>query len=119
MSEINDPKQVVSDEDYKEVAPELVDTIDYDGELDDDEMDEFNASEAAIVANYDKWINMAQLNADLSATSTTSVITPASIIRVLSKIARTLPSGQIVIDYELELESVVGADSYEVRVLQL
>jgi len=119
MSEIYGPKQVISDEDYEEIAPELVSKIDYDGELEDYEVDEFNADEAAIVANYDKWINMTQLNADLSATSTTtSVLTPASIIRVLSKTARTLPSGQIVVDYELELESVAGADSYEVRVLQ-
>jgi hypothetical protein len=43
---------------------------------------------------------------------------PPQIIRVLSKTVRTTAAGQIVLDYELEIEEVAGAKSYEIRVLE-
>ena len=116
MSEINEPKEVLSDDDRKQIAEELVEWYDFDGELDDEEINEFELDEANIVANYTNYIDMSQLNADVTALNM-STYAPAQVIRVLTKTTRTLSSGQVVIDYELEINGVQGAKSYELRVL--
>jgi len=117
MSEINRPLQVVSDDDYAHIADGLVEYFDLDNELEDEEVSEFDVEEATIVANYDKYINMAQVDQDLADGGDTTY-KPAQVIRVLSKSVRTLPDGQVVVDYELEIQEVVGASSYQVRVAE-
>lgn len=120
MSDINDPKIVIPDADLGKIAPELFETYDFDTELEPEEVSEFSDREAAIVDNYDNYIDMTQLEQDLLWTGGDhSTYRPAQVIRVLRKISRTLPSGQVVLDYELEVQEVVGARSYEIRVFQL
>jgi hypothetical protein len=118
MSEINRPKEVVSDDESKYLAPELVDQYDFESELYDEEVYEFDDDESIIVDNYNNYIDMSQVNIDATADLNVSTYRPAQVIRVLRKVVRTLPSGQIVVDYDLLIESVSGAKSYELRVLQ-
>jgi hypothetical protein len=118
MSEINRPKKVVADDDYIYITEELAEKYDYDGELEDDELFEHDFDESVIVNNYDNYINMDQILQDESASNTNNY-KPPQIIRVLERTARTLPSGQIVLDYQLEVEEIYGAKTYEVRVLEI
>jgi hypothetical protein len=115
MYDVNQPKEVISDDEHAYLAPELEEPYDFDGELDDEEIAEFDLEEATIVANYDSYIDMAQLQKD-AIDGNVITYRPAQIIRVLNKRARTLPSGQIVLEYDLEVQGVVGARSYELRV---
>jgi hypothetical protein len=118
MSDINDPKETISDDSDGKIAPELVTKYDFDTELEDEEVSELDDRENWIVDNYTTYIDMAQLDKDL-AYQDQSTYRPAQVIRVLRRIARTLPSGQVVLDYELEVQEVVGARSYELRVSQV
>jgi hypothetical protein len=118
MSEINRPKSIIPDDETVDIAPELYELLDYDEDLHEDEVNEFETSEAQIVANYANYINIDQLRQDmLDKDSNISTYKPAQVIRVISKVVRSTPTGQIVTDYQLEVEEVSGATSYEVRVM--
>jgi hypothetical protein len=118
MPDINSKREFISDEDPGNVAEELLERYDFQLELEDEEVFAQDASESLIVDNYDNYINLAQLEADAEAMNISSYL-PAQVLRVLTKTARTLPSGQVVLDYVLEIQGVEGADSYEVRALQI
>lgn len=118
MSEINQPREVISDEDIGHLPEALYEKYDFEEELEEDELLEQDQTETAIVENYDNYINMSQLNNDLASSANTTSYKPAQVIRVLNKTSRTLSSGQVILDYELEIQGVDDATSYEVRVLQ-
>ena len=115
MYGVNQPKEVVADDEYTYLAPELAEQFDFDGELDDEELVEFDLEEEVIVSNYDSYIDMSQLNQD-SINGSISTYLPAQVIRVINKRVRTLASGQVVLEYDLEVQGVAGANSYEIRV---
>jgi len=117
MSDFKAPRVTVPLEDPYFIDEELVERYDFEEELDDDEINEFDEEENAIVDNYDNWINLGQIEEDLKGLNFTTY-KPPQILRVLSKVVRTTPSGQVVIDYELEVEEISGATSYEIRVLE-
>jgi hypothetical protein len=115
MYGVNQPKEVVADDEHTYLPPELVEQYDFDADIDDEELVEFDLEEEAIVSNYDSYIDMDQLNRDL-VNGSISTYLPAQVIRVLNRRARTLLSGQVVLEYDLEVQGVAGAKSYEIRV---
>jgi len=116
-SDINRPNEVVSDDAHAYLSPELVTKYDFDTELDDEEVYEIDFREQSIVSNYSNYIDMTQINND-NAAPEISTFKPPQVIRVISKVARTLPSGVVVLDYQIEVEESIGASKYEMRVLQ-
>ena len=118
MDKIDRPRGVVSDDEPVDISPQLIRRVDYESDLEDADVYALDIEEEYIVNNYDNYINMAQLETDSDALNLGSYA-PAQILRVLNRTARTLPSGQVVLDYIVEVDGVSGADSYEVRALQL
>jgi hypothetical protein len=115
MSRFDDPKKMVPDDDAGYLAPEFLDRFDFEGELDEDDLAAHDIEETAIVADYNNWINLDQLQRDVIDGSATTYL-PAQVIRIKAKRSRTLPTGQVILEYDLEVQEVAEAKSYEIRV---
>lgn len=118
MDKIDRSAAVLSDDEHVKVSDQLVRRVDFESDLEDEDVYALDREEEYIVNNYDNYINMAQLEEDSDVLNLGSYA-PAQILRVLSRVARTLTSGQVVLDFIVEVDGVAGADAYEVRALQL
>ena len=111
------PRLVIPDTDYAYLDEKLVKRFDWEESLEEEDIDEIQREEELIVNNYSNYLDLSLDTADLGDTSLSR--RAPQILRVISKQSRTTSSGQVVVDYELEIEDVPGASKYEIRVLQL
>lgn len=117
MPNQDDPRIVIPDTDYAYVDETLVSRFDWEENLEEEQIDEIRLEEEWIVNNYNNYLDLSLDNSDRGDLSLSR--RAPQVIRVVSKQSRTTSSGQVVVDYQLEVEDVPGASKYEIRVLQL
>lgn len=117
MPKEDDPRLVIPDTDYSYIDEKLVTRFDWEESLEEEEINEIERDEEWIVNNYSNYLDLALDSNDFGDISLSR--RAPQILRVISKQSRTTSSGQVVVDYELEIEEVIGASKYELRVLQI
>jgi hypothetical protein len=111
------PRIVIPDTDHAYIDPRYINKFDWEENLTEKEINEIQVEEEWIVNNYSNYLDLSLENTDLGDNSLSRKA--PQVIRVISKESRTTSSGQVVVDYQLEIEQVLGASKYEIRVLQL
>jgi len=117
MSTEDAPRVVIPDTDHAYIDSKYIKRFDWEENLTAEQINEIQAEEQWIFNNYSNYLDLSLENKDLGDISLSRKA--PRVIRVISKESRTTSSGQVVVDYQLEVEQVAGASKYEIRVLQL